>query len=981
MRSNVKPSSAVRRAMAWPGSLCAVAVLLSACGSGGDADPPPPVVPAVVAVSGVVADGPLKDATVCYDLNDNGACDSGEPSAVTDADGKYRFDIDESAAGQHSVLASVPATSIDKDTGLPVGVAFQLKSPATGTAGAQAVFVSPLTTVVANIIEDSGKTLAEAVAQVQDTLGLSASPMTDFTATGAAADVGLAARVVGTVIIETSKLAVDGNVAAGPTAQLIREATTSQLAFLAAALAASTAETPEAKAAEAAAALASQLNLSAATVSAVAEQLVKPTGTAEAPGPFVNVRRFAYTDANNYSYTLFTGDNSQLDADGKFTANEVRNTVSAGVNLPFNRNQMYWTGTEWKTCELQWQVITGIKAGTATTPQTSAYCGASRNESKIATEDIAGKTLREIVTKIRAYPLADSVGPHTDPVSGLPVNWGPSPDLLPADAVFPAGAAMSSRSTRSDIGGTDRIELAGKSSVRWSDGVYRQATRLEQYSGMPGNLADAAVVPGNGNTVFVADVTLAEQADATLEKFKRWRAGFDVAALKIRFYQCDVRKADQAALNCASAGDGTLAITTQGGIRLMRVASGYPAALTTRLGQERFWAETGGNVLRGARDLERTRYDQRINGVAWNTLRTALGIPAHTEPVAPVTAGPFSLLRSFSFTDAANYSLRIFSGDSSLRDSNGDITVDEQRKTLAAGVEQPFVRNRSFWTGTDWYDCPNDGAQVLLVASQAPNRSIYCKGYVDERVGNVVQTLGGRLMNEVVNEIRAYGSTDNGTSFGGWGPSPNAHPQLASTRFPAGSTMEYRGVQPIATPVAIATSAADQVRVAPGPTSSAAFNTWAFASGLDQMIALYPGNLAGTVLNGNTTLFVWSYTAPPSDPAYTDRVEIRVAFDANGNKARFTQNNRLVSNGSSTNYITLLDTTYTVETLGNVKVLRFAAMPAGFEDRFRFQRMFAERNGGVWYAFKDTVSAEPQWSIRLNSTATSALFESLGVTR
>ena len=105
---------------------------------------------------------------------------------------------------------------------------------------------------------------------------------------------------------------------------------------------------------------------------------------------------------------------------------------------------------------------------------------------------------------------------------------------------------------------------------------------------MPGNLADAAAVAGNGNTVYVGDANLADQADATLEKFTRWRAGLDVAGLKIRFYQCDVRKSDQAALNCSTAGDGSLAIATQGGVRLMPVASGYPAVLSTRLGQERF---------------------------------------------------------------------------------------------------------------------------------------------------------------------------------------------------------------------------------------------------------------------------------------------------------------------------------------------------------------------------------------------------------
>ena len=192
----------------------------------------------------------------------------------------------------------------------------------------------------------------------------------------------------------------------------------------------------------------------------------KPAGTNDVPGPFISVRRFAYSDANNYSYLLFTGDSSALDADGQFSAHDVRKTVQAGANLPYNRNQRYWTGTEWKTCALQWQVVTTINLGTASTPQTSLYCGGSRSESKVATEDIAGKTLREVVTQIRAYPLADSVGADTDPISGLPMNWGPAPGLLPADALFPAGAKMSSRSIRTDVGGVDRIELTNKSAVR-----------------------------------------------------------------------------------------------------------------------------------------------------------------------------------------------------------------------------------------------------------------------------------------------------------------------------------------------------------------------------------------------------------------------------------------------------------------------------------------------------------------------------------
>ena len=108
-------------------------------------------------------------------------------------------------------------------------------------------------------------------------------------------------------------------------------------------------------------------------------------------------------------------------------------------------------------------------------------------------------------------------------------------------------------------------------------------------------------------------------------------------------------------------------------------------------------------------------------------------------------------------------------------------------------------------------------------------------------------------------------------------------------------------------------------------------------------------------------------------------MEIRIAFDANGNKARFTQNNRFVSNCFTTNCSTLLDTTYSIEDVGGVRLLKFAAMPSGFEDQFRFTRLFAQRSGGVWYAFKDRLSTTPIWTIRLTKAATNALKQALEI--
>ena len=966
------PRNHPRHTSAFPLSLITVA-LLAACGSGSDE-------PAMATISGVVADGALQGATVCYDLNDNGACDAADPvSAATDADGKYTLSVAQAESGRHALIANVPASAIDKDTGAAIGAALTLKSPATGIAGTQDVFVSALTTAVVDIAQDSGKSVADAVAQVKASLNLASSPLADFTAANGHADAALAARALTAVVIEATKLAAAGGLSGAQTAALLKTTRTTQLDLLAETLASSTGTDAAAKAAEAVAALHGALNLSAATVVAVAEQLSKPAGTADAAGPFVSLRRFAYTDANNYSYTVFTGDSSQPDASGEYVANELRITQAAGADVPFNRNQMYWTGSEWQTCALQWQVVSRIKPGTAATPQTSHYCAASRAESKVVWDDVSGKMLREVVAQFRAYPLADGVGAHTDAVSGLPVKWGPAPDLLPADAVFPAGSKASSRSTRSDIGGVDRIELTNKSSVRWPDGLYRQATTLAQYGGMPGNLLDAAVLPGNINTVFVADLTLANQPDATLEGFARYRAGFDIAAMKVRFYRCDLRKADQAAINCATASDGTVAISSQGGLRLLRVASGYPAELTARLHQQRFWAEAGGTVFRGLRDLERTRYDQRLNGVAWAALRSALAIPAHTDAVAPTSSGPFALLRNFSFTDLNRYNLRIFDGDSSVLDSNGYFVANEVRQHVFGGEPQSLARLSVYWTGTEWYACPDDGVGVILANSKAPFNSIYCKSYLDDRLSSTELTLAGRLMSDVVNDIRAYGGTDPATSHSRWGPTPSAHPQLANTRFPAGATMEYRGQLSRATPITVQSVLTNRVRVAPAD-ASVPFHTWPYAATLDEFLAKYPGDLTGGSLNGSTAIYVHDFNLAAAPSAlYTNRAEIRVAFDTSGQKARFYQNHRLVSNGFTTNHVKLLDTTYKIETLGGVRVLSFAAMPDNFESSYYFQRLFAEREGSVWYAHKDSILGTPQWSVRLNSAASVALRKALGL--
>ncbi|MCC7100946.1 MAG: hypothetical protein IT500_15280 [Rubrivivax sp.] len=962
------------------------AATLAACGGGNDdaaaLNPNDDSSHATFTLEGQLSDARIEGATVCLDVNDNRVCDAADTaSTTTDAQGRYRLSVTLAGAGgsaSHLLIADVPATATDSGSGQPVGQALTLKAPIILSAAPRTV-LNALTTAVTDLMHERDLPVAKAAARVQAALGLTASPLADPMASGAEPQLARSSHALAAVSREVARLAGAAALPAAEAAALRRAATTGQLALIGVTLGANAERTPAEQATEVVQAVKAGLNLDETTTAAVGQALGR-TGNVSggARGPTASLRRFAYRDANNHSATWYIGDASVLDAQGHYAAHEVRVAMVDGAVQPYNRNQAYWNGSDWQTCATQWQVITQVTLADEQGRNTSLYCGGSRSESRTVSEDISGQTLRAVVARLRAYPLPDNPGAHTD-ARGLPVNWGPDPTLLPAEAVFPPGSVASVHATLGNVGGSERIELANKSSVRWPDGRYRQATTLEQYGGMPGDLADAATQPANANTVYVADLPLASASDATLEAFKRYRAGFDVAALKIRFYACDVRKVDQAALNCVVAGDGRLAIAEQGDARLLRVASGYPTVLLQRLGWQRFWAQRHGTVFRGARDLERLQHSQRLNETAAKALVSALGITLPSAPAGPVQAGPFLMLRSFTFRDVANHSWRVFSGDTRVLDADGRYALSERRETRSAGQLQPFVRNRTYWTGSAWTDCPNEGPGVATGSTLPPYTSVYCGAFIDTRAGRSTVTLEGRVMADVIRDIRAYGSKDGSFDYGGWGPDPAQHAALASARFPQGATMTYNGSIATSTPLGIATGPGDRLRVAP-PQSGTPFESWPLARSLDEVIAAYPGDLGGGPLNGATAVYAYGYDLPtPPSAQYTTRVEIRVAFDAAGQRARFYANNRRSDNNATANYQLLLDTGYTLQTLGDVRLLRFAALPEGMEQRFGYQRLFAERAGNVWYAFHNTLSAEPQWSIRLNGEATLALLEALGI--
>lgn len=170
-------------------SYVALSVLAACGGGGGGSATLSPSAP--TSIAGVVIDGYIEGANVCLDLNSNGGCDTGEPSATTKADGSYSLSYNGDTTGLH-VVSVIPATAKDKDdNGLTLAqagkAAFTLMAPAP-QANSTDTHVTPLTTLVSNQMVQTGeKNAASVEKQLKQQLGISSNLLNnDFKATSSA---------------------------------------------------------------------------------------------------------------------------------------------------------------------------------------------------------------------------------------------------------------------------------------------------------------------------------------------------------------------------------------------------------------------------------------------------------------------------------------------------------------------------------------------------------------------------------------------------------------------------------------------------------------------------------------------------------------------------------------------------------------------------------------------------------------------------
>lgn len=146
-------------------------IAISGCGGGGSTSNTTDtnITPTATTLSGTAVDGYVIGATVCIDLNNNGLCDNGEPTATTGNNGGFSLSIANIAETNGKTLLVLGG--VDADTGI------QLTTPLTSVVDTSLVqqFVTPTTSLVHAYVSLDNMSLTLAKERVATRLGINSN--------------------------------------------------------------------------------------------------------------------------------------------------------------------------------------------------------------------------------------------------------------------------------------------------------------------------------------------------------------------------------------------------------------------------------------------------------------------------------------------------------------------------------------------------------------------------------------------------------------------------------------------------------------------------------------------------------------------------------------------------------------------------------------------------------------------------------------
>jgi trimeric autotransporter adhesin len=645
-----------------------VSSLLTACGSNSspvDEAPILPAPPTTTDVKTTVIDGPLANATVCMDKNNNGACDADEASAKTAADGTATLKVPNADVGKYDLLAIVGTDAVDSVSG-PVTSAYALRTPAD-----QAGVISPLTTMVKAHMELTGNSSAVSDKAMQDTANLSTSMFTDFSKSTDTSGLAPLARllVLTTQAANTALASVTATETKDATGTVITKADVSRaigsrmldvlpaIAEAASSDAVTGATTTAAKETALKAAAATlqteEVTLTPSNikvVTAAARAPLEPVSSAT-PVDTASLAWLTYTDANNWylRYLSSTAAQATPDAAGKvrYVDNRKRAVSGSvqrwGETSAYTRTDARFDGTAWVVCPTGFVHSAAVRD--AAGRSTYSYCNDTEGVSVRRTQDISGQLMADVVAQIRAYPLFTTAGVYA--------NWGPVPSSL-GTARFPVNSGLqiqSNTSTKtpdvyntldSNVVALYNAAVAAGGSASTDECQKVTGTNFASFQFMPTTLEQLVSTYVGKPCVFTASATTGPRhewwssstmnlgtIDAPAPALPYYRAGRGLRVAfsggsGVKYFNCAIRASDGSIRNCDAAGTGTFSIEAVGDARVMRFAN-LPAN-TNSLTYKRIFVERGGKLYFGFRDKLGVDNNLRLTKDAMDALLTQLNL-------------------------------------------------------------------------------------------------------------------------------------------------------------------------------------------------------------------------------------------------------------------------------------------------------------------------------------------------------------------
>ena len=632
----------------------AVAALLAGCSSSEEG----PAEPDLQEVRTSVIDGAIQNATVCLDKNENGACDAGEPSARTAANGSATLQVAAEDAGRYTLLALVGTDAIDAVSGA-VPTAYVLRTPADRPA-----LISPLTTLVKAHMDLAGGSSAAADQALQDVAGLSASLFTDFSAGTDATALAAMARLVVAAKQKASTALAGAQVTPTEMDRAVNQRLLDLLPSLVAAVHDDVVGKATGSALQAALNAAAQ-DLVSQELGLTADLLPAVVGTARAAEPVsttpaagASLIWFTYTDAATWFLRYHDSSLAQNtpDANGhlRFVDHRKRALAGAvqvfGVDPAFSRTDAWFNGSGWSVCPATYEHTATPRDAQGRSE--SLFCGTHRSAGVRTVRDIAGLRMADVVAEIRAYPMSSTQGTYA--------QWGPRPELLGAATFPPSSKLYHQVSTplsnpdgystlasnvvkayTADIaaGGAPVFGANGSASLACgtvtaanSASLQTEMSTLEQLvAGFPGKpctyTPNATTGPRSewwGNSsLSIGTIAGAAPVTAYYRSDRGIRLAFG-SGNQVTYLNCALRATDASPRNCDVSGMGSYRIETVGDARVLRLAQ-VPAD-AARLTYSRIFVERGGKVYYGYRDKLRIDHSLRLNGEAMDAMLTQLGL-------------------------------------------------------------------------------------------------------------------------------------------------------------------------------------------------------------------------------------------------------------------------------------------------------------------------------------------------------------------